>query len=229
MLKKKKFLLLFLIAIFLVFSIIFIINLYVLSFSKTNYYSNLDQLEPKYVWLVFWASVYQNSVPSWVLKDRLKVAYEAYNLWKIKKILVSWDNSATSYNEPEVMKKFLVEQWVKKEDIYMDHAWFDTYDSIYRAKEIFLVKDIVLFTQNFQLKRAMYISKKLGLDTYWIETNLQPYIREWYYEFREIFARVKAFFNVDIFHSKPKYLWETIEIVSNEKIDEVKKTILIWE
>lgn len=208
--------------------IIFIlsVNLYVLSFSKINYFYDIDWLDEKYVWLVFWASVLRNWEPSDVLKDRLKVASEAYEKEKIKKIIVSWDNSQTNYNEPKAMQKYLIDLWVNKNDIYLDYAWFDTYDSLYRAKEIFWVNELVLFTQDFHLKRAMYIASKLWIKSYWVETNLQRYINDDYNNFREIFARSKAFFDVDIFKSKPKYLWEKIEIITDEKIDNVKKEIL---
>lgn len=209
-------------------TVIFIVavNYYVVSFSSKNYYYNLEWLDNKYVWLVFWASVLPNKTPSDILKDRLKVAYRAYELWKIEKIIVSWDNSELNYNEPVVMQKYLLDLWVDVDDIYLDYAWFDTYDSLYRAKEIFQVEELVLFTQDFHLKRAMYIASRLWIDVYWVETNLQRYINVDYNNRREILARVKAFIEVDILKVKPTYLWEKIEIISDEKIEKVKKEIL---
>lgn len=216
--------------IFLVLSlitvIITVINFHVLSYSKINYYYDVEWLEKKYVWLVFWASVLQNWTPSDILKDRLKVAYKAYNTWKIEKIIVSWDNSHLSYNEPLAMQKYLINLWVDIDDIYLDYAWFDTYDSIYRAREIFGVNEIVLFTQDFHLKRAMYISNKLWINTLWVETNLQKYINEDYNNRREIFARIKAFIEIEIFKPKPRYLWEKIEIITDEKIQVAKDKII---
>jgi SanA protein len=221
---KKKLIILF-ILITLIIGIVTMINFHVLSFSKTNYYYDELWLENNYVWLVFWASVLNNWTPSDILKDRLKVAYKAYNAWKIEKIIVSWDNSKLNYNEPVAMQKYLINLWVDEDDIYLDYAWFDTYDSIYRAKEIFWVNQIVLFTQDFHLKRAMYISKKLWLETYWVETNLQRYLLEDYNNRREIFARVKAFIEIEILKPKPKYLWDTIEIITDEKIQDAKNKI----
>lgn len=206
--------------------LIVIINLYVLNYSKIWYYKNVDDLEKKYVWLVFGASVIWKDTPSDILKDRLNVVYEAYKKWKIEKIIVSWDNSQIHYNEPIVMQKYLINLWMDEDDIYLDYAWFDTYDSIYRAKEIFNVEDLVLFTQDFHLKRAMYISKRLWINTIWIETNLQEYLQENYNNFREIFARVKAFLDIEIFSSKPKYLWDKIEIIRDEKIEKAKEELL---
>ncbi len=210
----------------LIIASIVMINFHVLNYSKTNYYYDVDWLEDKYVWLVFWASVLQNGTPSDILKDRLKVAYNAYKLWKIQKIIVSWDNSHISYNEPKAMKNYLINLGVDEDDIYLDYAWFDTYDSIYRAKEIFWVKEIVLFTQDFHLKRAMYIAKKLWLKTYWVETNLQKYLLEDYNNRREVLARIKAFFEIEIFKSKPKYLGDKIEIITDEKIQDAKNKII---
>ena len=222
---KKKIAYWFLI-LFIVVTIIVAINFHVLNYSKINYYYDVEWLEKNYVWLVFWASVYQNWTPSDILKDRLKVAYKAYSLWKIEKIIVSWDNSHSSYNEPVAMQKYLLSIWVDIDDIYLDYAWFDTYDSIYRAREIFWVKQIVLFTQDFHLKRAMYISNKLWIKTLWVETNLQKYLNESYNDRREVLARIKAFIEIEIFKPKPKYLWDKIEIITDEKIQDAKNKLI---
>ncbi len=222
---KKKIIILFSV-LMLIIVIITIINFHVLNFSKKNYYYNIDWLDKHYVWLVFWASVLQNWTPSDILKDRLKVAFNAYEVWKIQKIIVSGDNSNSNYNEPVAMKRYLVKLWVDEEDIYLDYAWFDTYDSIYRAKEIFWANELVLFTQDFHLKRAMYISKKLWIKTYGVETNLQKYLLDDYNNRREVLARIKAFLEIEIFNTKPKYLGDKIEIITDEKIDEAKAKII---
>jgi len=124
------------------------------------------------------------------------------------------------------MKQYLIKEWVKELDIYQDYAGFDTYDSLYRAHEIFWVDELVLFTQDFHLKRAMYISKKLWIKTYWVETNLQKYLKESYNNRREIFARIKAFFEIEIFKSKPKFLWDKVLIISDEELQKIKNGLL---
>ncbi len=222
----KKYLLY--LSLFLSILLLFIVgvNYYVLTYSKEDYFYNVEWLDDKYVWLVFWASILVNKEPSDILKDRLKVAYNAYKLWKIKKIIVSGDNSLVDHNEPEVMKQYLIKEWVKELDIYQDYAGFDTYDSLYRAHEIFWVDELVLFTQDFHLKRAMYISKKLWIKTYWVETNLQKYLKESYNNRREIFARIKAFFEIEIFKSKPKFLWDKVLIISDEELQKIKNGLL---
>lgn len=198
--------------ILLILIIVFSINFYIVSFSNNRIFSNVENLSWEKIWLVLWASVVWRKWPSDILKDRLLVALKAYQKWKIKKIIVSWDNSRENYNEPIVMKDFLVKAWIKESDIYMDFAWFDTYDSIYRAKYIFWVKKLVIFTQNFHLKRSIYIANRLWIDSVWVRTDLQSYVNVDYYNFREFFAMLKAFFDTEIFHSKPKFLWDKIII-----------------
>jgi len=193
---------------------IILINLYALSFSSDSISDNINDIENKKIWLVFWAKVQKNWIPSDILADRLKVWAKAYNNWKIEKIIVSWDNSKSDYDEVSAMADYLVKIWVKRNDIYLDYAWFDTYDSLYRARDIFWVSDIVLFTQEFHLKRAVYIWKRLWLDVFWISTNLQKYIYDDYYDRREVAARVKAFIDVEILRSKPKFLWDKVDMSS---------------
>jgi SanA protein len=174
-------------------------------------------LEKVKIGLVLWALVYIDWSPSPVLADRLKQAYYSYRAWKIEKIIVSGDNWTKGYNEPIGMQNYLVSLWVKKDDIYIDYAWFDTYDSIYRAKEIFWAEEIMIFTQDFHLNRSVYIWNRIWIKTTWIRTDL----REYYYinnmRIREVLSRVKAFFDVEILKSKPKFLWEKIDMYKVQK------------
>jgi len=180
----------------------------VLSFSKGLISSRVSDIKDIKVGLVLGASVKWDRTPSDVLKNRLLMALEAYNKWKILKIILSWDNSINYYNEPYAMQRFLLDKWIKKEDMYLDYAGFSTYDSIYRARDIFWVKKIVIFSQKNHLKRAIYIAKRLGLDPYWISSwKLSTYLLT-----RELLARVKAFLQVEILHTKPKFLWKKIKI-----------------
>jgi SanA protein len=197
--------------IFWILSIL-LINLYVLSFSTDKILSDIENLEKTKVWLVFWAKVLKNWNPSDILKDRLIVAIDAYKTRKISKIIVSWDNSKKEYDEPTSMRDYLINNWVLREDIYLDYAWFDTLDSLYRAREIFWVNKLVLFTQEFHLKRALYISSRLWINSIWVETNLQKYINDDYYNRREMLARVKAFLNVEVFKSKSMYWWKKVDM-----------------
>lgn len=222
---KKNFLLKIFSMIILWILFIVGINSYVLSFSQDNLFTEVSQVPQNEVWLVFWASVIHNSYPSDILKDRLTVAVEAYNSGKISQIIVSWDNSQKDYNEPEVMRKYLISQWVDDNHIHLDYAGFDTYDSLYRAKELFKVDSITLFTQDFHLKRALYIGDRLWIQAVGVSTNLQAYLMDSYNDRREVLARVKAFLDVEIFASQPKFLWDDLKIYPLEEIEKIKQEL----
>ena len=189
--------------------LVVLINLYVLSFSKNNLFTDVWSIENIDVWLVLGAKVNANGTPSDILTDRLTVWANAYNQWKINKIIVSGDNSTREYDEVSVMADYLVSVWVKRDDIYLDYAWFDTYDSIYRARDIFWVASVVIFTQEFHLKRAIYIWNRLWLDVVWVSTNLRKYIYADYYNRREVLARLKA---LEVLMSRPRFLWDRVDM-----------------
>ncbi len=184
--------------IFGLLSIIFliIINFYVLIFWEKNYFKEIEKLPKSKYGLVFWASVNKDWTPSLVLKDRLDISIKAYKAWKVEKIIVSGFASNDWYNEPEWMKKYLIKSWVWKKDIILDNKWIDTFNSIKEAKKIVWNEKIIFFSQDFQLKRAIYIASKLWVTFYWMETNLRKYKKNNY--FREFWARIKAFFEIEI-------------------------------
>lgn len=188
-----------------------LINIYVINF-WTKHIKQIDNLNGKDIWLVLWAWIKYNRQPTDILKDRLYTAYLAYINKKISKIIVSGDNSKIYHNEPEVMENYLINLWVNKKDIYKDYAWFDTYDSIYRSKEIFWVKQLVIFTQEYHLYRALYIAKKLWINSDGVVSDRHKYIAIDKFKLREFFSRIKAFFEVELFKPKPKFLGEKIEI-----------------
>jgi len=109
------------------------------------------------------------------------------------------------------MKAFAIEQGVPSEDIFMDHAGFSTYESLYRAKEVFEAKKVVIVTQKYHLYRALYIANQLGIEAYGVGSDPRRYVGEAYREFREILARNKDFFGC-IIKPKPTYLGETIPV-----------------
>jgi len=200
-----------LLLILLIIISIIAINYYVIDFWWKKIV-DLKNLKNYKVGLVLWASVKPNWIPSDILADRLKTSYEAYKLWKISKIIVSGDNRKLNYNEPDNMKKYLIKLWVKSEDIQPDYAGFDTYDSMYRAKEIFWAKEMVIFTQQYHLYRALYIANKLWIQSVWVVSDKHIYLWIIKYKSREILSRIKAFLEVEIFNTQSKFLGERIEI-----------------
>ena len=191
------------------------INLYINQFSKNDIGTDFpieEKLQDKPIWLVLGASVKADGTPSDILKDRLDTAKEYYNKWIIAKIIVSGDNREKEYNEPINMQKYLIHNGVSSEDIYIDYAGFDTYDSIYRADFIFGADNIIIFSQEYHLPRAVYIAKKLWIKAKWAICDKHKYIYIKYYKRREVLSKIKAFWEVDIYNSKPKFLGDKIEI-----------------
>lgn len=201
------------IKIALVLAIIFpiIVNLCIINNSKSKIYT-IETVPKKQVWLILWAGVLQNNKTlSDTYRDRVDTAIALYKASKIEKILVSGDNGDKSYNEVEPARDYLIEKWVKSEDIFLDYAGFRTYDSLYRARDVFNVKKVNLITQEFHLSRAIYLCDSMWLDCVGTKADLHKYLGESKNNFREFFARVKSFLDIT-FHKKPKFLWPVVDI-----------------
>ena len=190
------------------------INFYVKLSSKGDIVNNPD--EGKDAILVLGAGL-RNGKPSPVLKDRLDTAYELYEDGYSKKIIVSGDHGKKYYDEVNVMKNYLLDKGVESNDIFMDHAGFSTYDSVYRAKEIFLTNNIIIVTQQFHLYRSLYIANKLGLDAIGVSATLRDYSGSVKFELREILARDKDFVKV-MFKPEPTYLGDTIPVFGDGNV-----------
>jgi len=149
--------------------------------------------------------------PSPMLSDRLTRGVELYDMKAAPKLLMSGDHGRVSYDEVNAMKQFAIDRGVPSEDVFMDHAGFSTYETMYRAKEVFAAKRVIIVTQKYHLYRAVYIAEQLGLEAYGVDSDLQRYIKQPYYNAREILARDKDFVKV-IFKPKPTYLGEVIPI-----------------
>lgn len=147
--------------------------------------------------------------PSPMLSDRLTRGVELYDMNAAPKLLMSGDHGRVSYDEVNAMKQFAIDRGVPSEDVFMDHAGFSTYETMYRAKEVFAAKRVIIVTQKYHLYRAVYIAEQLGLEAYGVDSDLQHYIP--YSNAREILARDKDFVKV-IFKPKPTYLGEVIPI-----------------
>ncbi|MBS9775168.1 YdcF family protein [Candidatus Gracilibacteria bacterium] len=175
-----------------------LINLYVAGFSnEKNYFTEVDKLPTVQTGLVLGSSVKRDGTPSIPLENRLKVAVDAYKQGKIKEIIVSGYSEKNGYNEPIGMQKYLMQAGIPKENIILDDEGNDTYDSIYRSYYTYHKNNIIVFTQGFHLKRVLYFGTKMGAKMYGMETKLYTKARL-YNEFREFFARIKAFYEADI-------------------------------
>lgn len=159
----------------------------------------------------------RGSNPSPMLEDRLLTSIELYNDNISNRIIVSGDHGQINYDEVNVMKNYLKEKGIPSEKIFMDHAGFSTYDSIYRAKEIFKAKRVVIVTQKYHLYRALYIAKELDLEAYGVVANKREYQFQLKRDIREIAARIKDFIKC-IFKPEPKYLGDIIPVDGNGDI-----------
>ena len=161
--------------------------------------------------IVLGCKVKPNGIPSDMLHDRLERGLEVYNAGAAAKLLMSGDHGTTEYDEVNTMKQYAIDAGVPSSDVFMDHAGFSTYESMYRARDIFQAKRVIIVTQEYHLYRAIYIARALGLDAYGVPADYQRYIGQSGRDAREILARDKDFFKA-IFKPEPTYLGDVIPI-----------------
>lgn len=166
--------------------------------------------------LVLGAGVRDGS-PTPMLRDRLITGISLYESGAAPKIIMSGDHGREDYDEVNVMKSYAVENGVPDSDVFMDHAGFSTYDSVYRAKAVFEADSIIIVTQKYHLYRALYIAEKLGVNAVGVAADLDDYSGQLKRDLREIAARDKDFFSC-LFKPKPKYLGEKIPVSGDGNI-----------
>ena len=164
--------------------------------------------------LVLGARVWDNGQPSGILKDRINTGVDLYEAGASERLLMSGDHGQDEYDEVNAMKDFAIEQGVVPSVIFMDHAGFSTYESLYRARDIFQVKTVVIVTQTYHLYRALYIARALGIDAYGVSCDRRDYNPYILFSVREIFARCKDFL-YSIVQPLPTYLGDVIPITGD--------------
>lgn len=164
--------------------------------------------------IVLGAGVKPDQTPSMMLKDRLDRSLELYEVDVSKRLLMSGDHGKENYDEVNVMKQYAINAGVNSSMIFMDHAGFSTYESIYRAKAIFGARKVVIVSQKYHLSRALFIANRLGLDAYGVAAVDIKYSGQLQREFREILARNKDFI-VTLFKPEPTFLGDSISLLEN--------------
>ncbi len=196
-----------------------LINLYALISAAPRLYASdegaISDLRADAI-LVLGAGVRADKTPSNMLEDRLLTALDLYEKGVSENIIVSGDHGTKEYDEVNVMKSYLIERGVPSERIFMDHAGFSTYDSLYRAEAIFSAESLVVVTQKYHAPRALMIGSGLGMDckAVWapVITGQHPiYPKQGWYSLRESFARCKDFFYC-LAKPQPKFLGEKISL-----------------
>jgi SanA protein len=162
--------------------------------------------------LVLGASVLPDGTPSGILQDRLDTAIALYNAGVAPKIIMSGDDeSDASYDEVGSMKAYAVSQGVPSQDVFCDHAGLCTYDSMYRAKNVFGVQKMVVVTQTYHQYRALWDANMLGIQAIGVESDLHTYGNQAYYDVREVAARVSDFGKV-LAKRQSSYLSEPVSL-----------------
>ena len=204
-------------SILIVITTVMFINLYMITVSKSKIKTIEEMDFDEIDCIIVLGAGIRGENPSPMLEDRLLTSIDLYNKNISKKIIVSGDHGRENYDEVNVMKNYLIDKEIPSENVFMDHAGFSTYDSIYRAKEIFKAKKVIIVTQEYHLYRALYIAKEMDLEAFGVIANRREYQFQFKRDIREIAARVKDFIKC-IFKPKAKYLGEIIPVSGNGDI-----------
>ncbi|WP_037373326.1 SanA/YdcF family protein [Anaerovorax odorimutans] len=220
--KRKKYVLILVIVLILIILVPCIINKYMILKSQSYIINgeSFEQISNKTkalnadCILVLGAGLKSDGTPNHMLEDRLDVGIKLYQSGGAPKILLSGDNGQDRYDEVNAMKAYVVNKGIPLEDIFLDHAGFSTYESMYRAGAIFNVKNVIVVTQKYHQYRAIYIGKRLNLNVYGVVSEPRQYVGQDYRDFREFLARNKDFVK-SIYKPKPTYLGDIIPISGN--------------
>lgn len=176
---------------------------------------NVAEIEDVDCIIVLGCKVQSDETPSHMLNDRLEVGVDVYyglaEQGNGTKLLMSGDHGTKEYNEVYAMKQFAIAEGVESSEIFMDHAGFSTYESIYRAKEIFGAERVIIVTQEYHLYRALHIADALGVEAYGVSADLRTYAGQLKFSAREILARNKDFLTA-IIKPEPTYLGDLISL-----------------
>lgn len=173
--------------------------------------------------LVLGAKVRASGEMSPMLKERVDYGIEIYKQGLAKKIIMSGDHSREDYDEVNTMKSYAVEQGVPSEDIFMDHAGFSTYESMYRAREIFQADRVIVVTQKYHLYRAVYDARAFSMDAAGVACDQAVYRGDRYRKLREMLARLKDF-GYTVLKPKPTFLGDAIPVSGNGNVTNDKQT-----
>ena len=167
--------------------------------------------------IVLGARVYEDGTPCTVLRDRLDTGIDLYRAGVSDRLLLSGDHGKVDYDEVTAMKAYAMEQGVPEKDIFLDHAGFSTYETMYRAATIFGAQSCVVVTQRYHLSRAVYLADTMDMETYGVEADREPYQRRRYFEAREALARVKDVIFA-VVRPEPTYLGAPISLDGDGRV-----------
>jgi vancomycin permeability regulator SanA len=179
-------------------------------------YPTVDSVPSRPVALVFGAGIRPGGKPSLILEDRIQTAVDLYKAEKVRKILMTGDNGSLDYNEVAVMRRTAIKMGVPGRDVVKDHAGFRTYDSCYRARDVFEVKSAILVTQAFHLPRAVYLARSMGLDAVGVTADGRPYAAIGNYSWRERLACAWSWVEINVTRPLPRYLGPKLPVMDDK-------------
>ncbi|MDQ7826108.1 MAG: ElyC/SanA/YdcF family protein [Candidatus Eremiobacteraeota bacterium] len=175
--------------------------------------------------IVLGAYVDPGGVPCPMLEDRIITGVELYGKGKVKKLVMSGDHGLDDYDEVNSMRRMAEDLGVPPRDIFMDHAGFCTYDSMYRARDVFGIKTALIVTQEFHLARSIYNARMLGIDAHGVKADRRKYPSAELQglQMRESVARIKDFLNVHLVKPRPRFLGNPIPIEGDGSVTHDRK------
>jgi SanA protein len=189
-------------------AIIVAFNVWLSNAFAARIYASIDAVpradQPR-IAIVFGAGLTRSGEPTPALYDRVATAVDLYQRGLVKKLLLTGDNRSENYNEPEAMRRTAIKLGVPDADLVLDYAGRRTYDSCYRAREIFDVKRAILVTQTFHLERALYLCEAFGIDGIGVMADRRNYTQtsQTWWSIREAAAVVSAWLDVNITRPTP--------------------------
>lgn len=192
-------------------SLVLAINTHMVASASDKIYTNASTLSGYDCILVLGAGVYPSGEPTPMLRDRVNRGVELYKAGVSERLLMTGDHINDDYDEVNPMKNAALAAGAESEAVFMDHAGICTYDSIYRAKEVFCAKSVVIVTQRYHLYRALYVADALGLQAVGVPAEEITYSGQFFRDVRELAARAKDWVYT-LIKPEPKYLGEAVPV-----------------
>lgn len=197
------------VGIVLLVCVVATVNIVIRNATKAYVFNVIAETPMAEVALIPGAAIFPDGNLSSIFIDRADTAIDLYRAGKVSKILVSGDNSTVIHNEVNPVRRYLISKGIPDADIFLDHAGFDTYSSMYRARHIFGVSSMLVATQSFHLPRAIFIARMIGIKAFGANADVGNILFRNYV--REVFASEKALIDL-IVKRKPKFLGDAIPI-----------------
>ncbi len=183
----------------------FIVYANVFVLSQFSQYKMLETTTSS-VAIVFGGGVILDGSTTPLQEQRMVTAVRLYQDGRVDRLLLSGDNGRNRFDEVSAMYQYAIDAGVSAQDIILDWHGYRTYESCYRAKHVFGVSDAVVISQMFHLPRISYICQSLGVETVPVAADMVPNSSWWGPKWREVLARAKAVWQVEITHPTPDFL-----------------------